>query len=120
MAKNENIEVIVIDWLKTFVGVPVSGEKPKDPPVSYVLVDRTRGARESMVLDRAEILIEVYHKTSRLDASNLANTIGDKLPELLQVSNDITHADVNSIVSLDDLLGGYRRYQIYCDIYHRR
>lgn len=120
MANNENIEVIVIDWLKTFVGVPVSGEKAKTPPVSFVLVDRTRGARESMVLDRAEILIEVYHKSSRLDASNLANTIGDKLPELLAVSNDITHADVNSIVSLDDILGGYRRYQVYCDVYHRR
>lgn len=120
MAKNENLEVIVIDWLKTIVDVPVSGEKAKTPPEIYVLVDRTRGAREAMVLDRAEILIEVYNKNSRLEASNLANTIGDRIPELLNVSNDITHADVNSIVSLDDLLGGYRRYQIYCDIYHRR
>jgi hypothetical protein len=120
MASNENLEVIVIDWLKTFAGVPVSSEKPKEPPVSYVLVDRTRGAREAMVLDRAEILIEVYHKSSRLTASNLANVIGDRLPELLSLNNDITHADVNSIVSLDDLIGGYRRYQVYCDIYHRR
>jgi hypothetical protein len=120
MAKSENLEVIVIDWLKTFVGVPVSSEKPKEPPVSYVLVDRTRGAREAMVLDRAEILIEVYHKNSRLEASNLANTIGDRITELLSLNNDITHADINSIVSLDDLIGGYRRYQVYCDIYHRR
>ncbi len=115
-----NVEVIVIDWLKTFVGVPVSGEKAKTPPESFVLVDRTGGAREAMVLDRAEILIEVYHKSSRLTASELANTIGDKIVELEAVSDNITHADVNSIVSLDDLLGGYRRYQIYCDVYHRR
>lgn len=115
-----NVEVIVIDWLKTFVGVPVSGEKAKTPPESFVLVDRTGGAREAMVLDRAEILIEVYHKSSRLTASELANTIGDKIIELEAVSDNITHADVNSIVSLDDLLGGYRRYQIYCDVYHRR
>ena len=115
-----NVEVIVIDWLKTFVGVPVSAEKAKTPPVSFVLVDRTGGAREAMVLDRAEILIEVYHKNSRLTASELANTIGDKIVELEAVSDNITHADVNSIVSLDDLIGGYRRYQIYCDVYHRR
>jgi hypothetical protein len=115
-----NVEVIVINWLKTFVGVPVSAEKAKTPPVSFVLVDRTGGAREAMVLDRAEILIEVYHKNSRLTASELANTIGDKIVELEAVSDNITHADVNSIVSLDDLIGGYRRYQVYCDVYHRR
>lgn len=115
-----NVEVIVIDWLKTFVGVPVSAEKAKTPPVSFVLVDRTGGAREAMVLDRAEILIEVYHKDSRLTASELANQIGDKIIELEAVDDNITHADVNSIVSLDDLIGGYRRYQIYCDVYHRR
>lgn len=115
-----NVEVIVINWLKTFVGVPVSGEKAKTPPASFVLVDRTGGAREAMVLDRAEILIEVYHKNSRLAASELANTIGDKIVELEAVSDNITHADVNSIVSLDDLIGGYRRYQVYCDVYHRR
>lgn len=115
-----NVEVIVINWLKTFVGVPVSSEKAKTPPVSFVLVDRTGGAREAMVLDRAEILIEVYHKNSRLTASELANTIGDKIVELEAVSDNITHADVNSIVSLDDLIGGYRRYQVYCDVYHRR
>lgn len=115
-----NVEVIVINWLKTFVGVPVSSEKAKTPPVSFVLVDRTGGAREAMVLDRAEILIEVYHKSSRLTASELANTIGDKIVELEAVSDNITHADVNSIVSLDDLIGGYRRYQVYCDVYHRR
>jgi hypothetical protein len=115
-----NVEVIVQTWLKTFVGVPVSAEKAKTPPVSFVLVDRTGGAREAMVLDRAEILIEVYHKNSRLTASELANTIGDKIVELEAVSDNITHADVNSIVSLDDLIGGYRRYQVYCDVYHRR
>jgi hypothetical protein len=115
-----NVEVIVINWLKTFVGVPVSSEKAKTPPESFVLVDRTGGAREAMVLDRAEILIEVYHKSSRLTASELANLIGDKIVELEAVSDNITHADVNSIVSLDDLIGGYRRYQVYCDVYHRR
>lgn len=115
-----NVEVIVIDWLKTFVEVPVSAEKPKELPESFVLVDRTGGSREAMVLDRAEILIEVYHKSSRLIASELANQIGDKIIELEVRDDNITHADINSIVSLDDLIGGYRRYQVYCDVYHRR
>lgn len=122
MASNENIEVIVIDWLKTFVGedYPVSSEKAKTTPPSFILVERTGGPRESMVLDRAEILIEVYHKSSKLEASNKANEIGDRITELLQVNNDITRADINSIVPVDDLIGQYRRYNVYCDVYHRR
>ncbi len=118
----DNIEVIVINWLKTFVGddYTVTSEKPKTPGEKYILVDRTRGGRESMVLDLAEILIEVYDKNSKLDASNKANEIADKIIELEALDDNITHADVNSVVSLDDLLGGYRRYQVYCDVYHRR
>lgn len=118
----DNLEVLVKNWLDTFVGVeyPVSTKKPKNSPASYILIDRTGGPRESMVLDRAEILIEVYNKSDRLAASNKANQIADRIVELEAFNHNITHADINSVVSLDDLLGQYERYQIYCDIYHRR
>jgi len=116
-----NIEVEVINWLNTKLGVawPVSGDKPKDNQAQYVLVDRTGGPREAMVLDQAEILIEVYHKTSRLTASDKAQEIGDAITELLLVEN-ITRAKVNSIVKLDDNIAQYYRYQIYCDVFGRR
>lgn len=121
MANLENVEVLVIDWLKTVAGddYPVSSEKAKTPPASYILVDRTGGPRESMVLDRAEILIEVYHKTSRLEASNKANEIADRIREL-ESNHNITRAKINSVVPLDDTIAQYRRYQVYCDIWHRR
>ena len=116
-----NIEALVIEWLGTIVSdYPASSEKPKNAPNKYILVDRTGGAREAMVLDRAEILIEVYHKTSRLNASEKANEIADRIVELEAYDHNITHADVNSVVSLDDTQSQYRRYQIYCDVYHRR
>lgn len=117
-----NIEVLVKDWLDAFVGndYPVSTEKPKEAPASFILVDRTGGPREAMVLDRAEILIEVYNKDDRLAASNKANEIADRIVELEAFDHNITHADVNSVVSLDDTLAQYRRYQVYCDVYHRR
>lgn len=118
----DNIEVVVIDWLKTIAGVgyPVSGDIPTTRPASFITVDRTGGNRESMVLDRAEILIEVYHKESRLEASNKANAIADLIPQLENYKANITHADVNSVVNLPDLIGQYQRYQVYCDIYFRR
>jgi len=116
-----NIEALVIEWLGTVVSdYPVSGDKPTKPPEKFILVDRTGGAREAMVLDRAEILIEVYHKTSRLNASEKANEIADRIVELEAYDHNITHADINSVVSLDDTQSQYHRYQIYCDVYHRR
>lgn len=118
-----NIEAIVIAWLGTLsetTGWAVSGDKPKSPPDKYILVDRTGGPREAMVLDRAEILIEVYHKNSRMTASDLAYVLGDRIIELEAYNDNITRAAINSIINLDDTLGGYHRYQVYCDVYHRR
>lgn len=116
-----NIEALVIEWLGTVVSdYPVSGDRPTKPPEKFILVDRTGGPREAMVLDRAEILIEVYNKTSRAAASDEANVIADLVPQLQAYNDNITHAKVNSVVNLDDTLAQYHRYQVYCDVYHRR
>jgi hypothetical protein len=121
MAKAD-VEELVIAWLNTIVGTGWSahGDKPKSTPEQYITVDRTGGPRESMVLDRAEILIEVYCKASRKTAKDKANDIADRIIELEAYSNNITHASVNSVVNLDDTLAQYHRYQVYCDIYCRR
>lgn len=117
-----NVEKEVIAWLPGIAGVgwPVSGSKPKQTPASYILVDRTGGPRESMVLDQAEILIEVYHKTSQEAASDKASAIADQIPQLVARADNITRAKVNSLVRLDDTIGQYYRYQIYCDVFVRR
>lgn len=116
-----NIEVIVIDWLKTVSGdYSVSGDIPKTRPTKFITVDRTAGPREAMVLDRAEVLIEVYNKDSRLEASDMASEIADKVPELLAVDDNITRAKVNSVVNVPDLIAQFQRYQVYVDVYYRR
>lgn len=116
-----NVEKQVIAWLADIVGEewPVSGDKPDQQPEQFILVDRTGGPRESMVLDKAEILIEVYHRTSRVTASDKAQEIADAVPDLTEIEN-ITKARVNSVVNLDDTIAQYSRYQIYCDVYGRR
>lgn len=117
-----NVEVIVTNWLNSIVGEgwEASGDKPKSTPVQYILVDRTGGPRESMVLDQAEILIEVYHKNSRVTASNKANEIADRINDLCIQNDNITRAVVNSVVNVDDTISQYHRYQVYCDVFHRR
>lgn len=116
-----NVEKLVITWLENMLGDawPVFGDEPKATPEAYVLVDRTGGPRESMVLDQAEILIEVYHKTSRVSASDKAQDIADAIPGLTVIES-ITRAKVNSVVKLDDTISQYWRYQVYCDIFCRR
>ena len=118
----DNIEVVVIDWLKTFVGedYPVSGDIPKTRPDTFITVDRTGGPREAMVLDRAEILIEVYDKNSRLTCSDKANAIADAVPQLPGYHVNITGARVNSVVNLPDLIAQFNRYQVYVDVNYRR
>jgi hypothetical protein len=121
MAKN--VEKLVIGWLPTILNDsswPVAGDKPKELPAQFITVDRTGGPREAMVLDRAEILIEVYSKSSRQDASDTANMIADMVPQMLLFDEDITRATVNSVVNLDDTVVQYHRYQVYCDVYLRR
>ena len=117
---NNDVETIVISWLDSITDWAVSGDKPKTLPEKFILVDRTGGPREAMVLDRAEILIEVYHQTSRVTASEKANEIADLVPALLAYNENITRAVVNSVVNLDDIVAQYHRYQIYCDVYYRR
>lgn len=116
-----NIEEIVIGFLAANkpTGWEVYGDMPKERPEAFILVDRTGGPREFVVQDRAEILIEVYHRDSRETASDQANVIAD-IVKNLEVLEPVMRAKVTSLVKLDDLLGQYWRYQIYCDVYYRR
>lgn len=117
-----DVEEIVIAWLNSIVGTgwEAHGSKPKTTPDQYILVDRTGGPREAMVLDRAVVLIEVYHKTSRTTAKNKANDIADRIHELKGYAHNITTAKINSFTHLPDLISQYERYQVYCDIDCRR
>lgn len=121
MADSKNVEQIVIEWLteNRDDSWSVSGDMPTERPDKFILVDRNGGGRAAMVLDRAEILIEVYCKTSRPECSAEASDIGDKIIQL-EAYESITHASVNSIVNLPDTIGQYFRYQVYCDVWCRR
>ena len=119
---DNDVEAIVVRWLNTILGSgwAASGNKPKTAGEQYVLVDRAGGPRVAMVLDAAQILIEVYHKDNRSIAKDKANEIADKIVQLKAYAENITTAQVNSVVHLPDLIGQYERYQVYCDISCRR
>lgn len=119
-----DVEETTIAWLNTILpnGWVAAGDKPvgDNLPAQFVTVDRTGGPRIKMVLDAAQILIEVYSNVSRKAAKDVALSIADQIPNIRAVSDNLTHASVNSVVNLDDLIGDYHRYQVYCDISGRR
>jgi hypothetical protein len=123
MAKAD-VEVLVVSWLNSVLTGDYAnkayGDKPKNAPAQYVVVDRTGGPRDFMVLDKAEILIEVYNKDSRATAKDVAYVLGDRIIELEAYNANITHAAINSIVNLDDTLAQYHRYQVYVDVWVSR
>ena len=106
---SENVEAMVIAWLNDVIAdYHASSDTPKVLPNHFILVERTGGQRVAMLGDNAEILIEVYHNTSRADCSEIANWIADHIHEL------------TATISLDDREKQYHRYQIYCDVFHSR
>lgn len=118
---DENLEAMVIEWLNDLVpDYPASSDTPKKLPSKFILVERTGGGREAMLGDAAEILIEVYDKDSRYECSQIASYIGDQLRQLPVEYENITRAKLNSMLSLDDTVKQYHRYQLYCDIFHSR
>lgn len=121
MAKVD-VEAVVVAWLNSILpsGWDAYGDKPENAGTKYVLVDRTGGPRESIVLDKAEILIEVYHQTSRSAAKDIALDISDRVIELVAYNENITRSKLNSMVNLDDTLAQYHRYQIYVDVWGAR
>lgn len=118
---SENVEVLAYNWLKSVApdGWTTSANIPKDWPAKFITIDRSGGDRYDKILDRAELCFEVYDKDSRLEASDMANYLADRVHQLADNDN-ITHVDINSVVHLDDTQKQYNRYQLYVDAYHRR
>lgn len=115
-------EETMVSWLNTILpdGWVAAGDKPDPLTEAFVTVDRTQGARESMVLDMAEILVEFYHKTDRKAAKDVGLAVADQITDMLMLNDNLTHAKVNSFVHLDDTLNSYHRYNLYVELYARR
>lgn len=118
---NESVIAFVISWLGDLVpDYPASTKIPKDLPDQFITVERGGGERRAMVLDMADIVIDIYDKDSEVECSTIADFIADKIPELVMESDNITHADVQNVFQLNDTQRGYNRYEIACSVYHRR
>lgn len=118
---SNSILTILIAWLNdVFPDYPASTQVPKELPDRFMTIERAGGERRRMVLDMADIVIDVYDKESELDCATMAEYIADHIPDLLKESENITSATVQNVFQLNDTKRGYYRYEIACSIYFRR
>lgn len=121
MNNKPNLLALIIAWVNDLLpDYQASTKIPKQLPATFSIVKRVGGTRRQMVLDMADIEIQIYDKNSELDCSNIADFVADMIPSLLAEYDDITHAEVTSVVQLNDYDLDYNRYTVSCSIYYRR
>lgn len=115
-----NIEETVIAWLNANLpeGWKASGDVPEDKPEKFVVVERTGGPVDVVRLERPELTIGYFHKTSASEAGDVALAMDIKIRAEITKVNNISRVQRMSLVRLDDLVIKYPRYQGYYSFVH--
>ena len=107
-----NIEVKIIEYLNKN-GFKAYANVPSDRPDSFVTVERTGGGRDSVIIDRPMVVIQVW-ALKRLEASEMAYSIRDVLIDMVLEKN-ICKVSINSIYNYPDAESGSNRFQLVVD-----
>ena len=121
MAVDNNIEKKLIAFIKSVVpgDWPVHGEVPEDKPDKFIVCERTGGPGDKIGrIEKPEIIVSFYHKTSQQAASDMAVATDIKILRDFKQRTEVSSAERMSLVRLDDLTIKYRRYQGYYAFVH--
>lgn len=102
------IELIVKDYLKTKLDVPVRMEIPANPPDTFVVLEKTGSTRENR-LDTATFAIQSY-ATSMAEAASLNEEVKSAMEEMIEL-NAISSVHLNSDYNFTDTSEHKYRYQ---------
>ena len=94
------------------------GDIPEEKPEKFIVVERTGGSVNSVRIERPEITISFYHKTSSSEAAEVALATDIKLRAEIIEQPNISKVERNSLVRLDDLIIKYPRYMAYYSFVH--
>lgn len=116
------IEITVYGYLNGVLDVPVFMEIPPNPPVSFVLIEKTSGSQENRI-NTATFAIQSYG-ASLYDAAMLNDVVkiamlGDGEDNLgIIYQNEIFSCKLNSDYNFTDVSQKKYRYQAVFDIYY--
>lgn len=109
-----DVELAFIEFVKARIGIEAYADVPNPRPSEFVTVERTGGARDSVVIDNPVLAIQCWAKT-RYEASALAREVDGVLPDFAYEPG-ICKVDRASLYNFPDEEGGDGRYQIVAEI----
>lgn len=109
------IEIIILNFLKTQLSVPVYLERPDTPPPQYVYFEKTGGSRSNGLIS-STFAFQSY-ADSLYDASVLNETVKNAVDNLITLGS-ISGLRLNSDYKFTDVVTKKHRYQAVYDIYH--
>lgn len=102
------IEKIVFDYLKKELDIPVYTEYPKEPPLEYVIIEKTGGGLDDHV-HSATIAVQSY-ATSLFKTAELNKKIKDKMLHIISIDK-ICNCELNTDYDYPDTKRNLYRYQ---------
>lgn len=106
------IELIVLDYLKNALDVPVVMEEPADAE-EFVLISKT-GSGEENFIKNATFAVQSWAK-SLYDAAVLNEKVIEAMAEIIEL-NEISKSSLNSDYEFTDTTTKHYRYQAVFDL----
>lgn len=109
------IELIVFEFLKKELNVPVKTERPENEPEEYVLMEKVGSSSENHIMS-ATIAIQSYAATM-FRAAKLNEEVKNAMNRL-NVLDDISRAKLNTDYNYTDQKKKKYRYQAIYDLFY--
>src|SRR5690625_3939434 len=109
------IEIIVFNYLRSNLSVPVYVEKPTQKPQRYVVIDKIGSSKENHLLS-STIAFQSYAE-SKYQAALLNEQVKEAIENMI-VLDEIAGVSLNSDYNFTDTTTKEYRYQAVFDINH--
>lgn len=109
-------ERIVVDHLNAAkIGATAYYDVPGKRPTAFIVVERTGGPHDDLVVERPMLDIQCW-ASARRDAALLADSVKNALLAMPASVADCFHVSVTSTFRDTDLDSGTPRYHVVCEI----
>lgn len=107
------IEIIIYNWLKSKLNVPVYLEEPLNAPESYVLIEKT-GSGQNNKLNSATFALQSY-APSLYESASLNEEVKEHMLNIIEL-NEVAFSSLNSDYNFTDTQTKRYRYQAVFDL----
>lgn len=107
------IELVVYNYLKRVLQVPVFMEIPPSPPTKFVLIEKTGSSEENYIMN-ATFALQSYAPTL-FEAAELNEAVKEQMRGIIE-HEDVSKSQLNSDYNFTDTTKKIYRYQAVFDL----